>query len=722
VSQALARVLGLYAQLFFSRSPWVGALLLAATFLEPVTGAGGLLAALVGVGVARALGLDAAEAWHGAFGVNALLVGLGLAHTYPPSGLALGLVLLGALAAVVVTAALKSLLASVAGLPVLSAPFLLVYPVVLLVGRQVGLAHNDAGSGQVLSARWPLEALGSILFLPRWDVGALVLLALLVHSRIATVFAAASLAVVTALLAALPGAADPVLWRAAALNAMVTALGLTSVWFVPSASALGLAVVGAVLCLLVTAGLAGVGAPALILPFYASTVLLLLAARQRAVDQAPKAIDFVPGTPEENLRHFRTQRARFASLHPVAFHLPFRGAWTCTQGVDGAFTHQGPWRHGFDFEVKGEDSKLFSRGGDTPEAHHCFRLPVLAAADGTVVSVQDQVADNAVGALDLAHNWGNVVVLQHAPGLFSLVAHLAQHSVKVVPGQVVQRGAVVGLCGSSGRSPRPHLHFQLQATAEVGAPTLPCRFADVVRVADDGEALLREVTCAEGDTLRSLESEDDVARCLQWPVGVAQTAQLQGRQERVTAEVDLYGRHVLRSDLGGVLYFRRGATGFVAEDDLGPQRSVVRLLRVALARVPFEARASMRWTDLVPSRWQGGVVRRTLRDFVAPFVTTEGLEVDYALTREAGLVVVTGQSQQRDGRGVPRLTSRATLSALRGLVSVEVTVRGRTVRATFTPLNAADTPTAATVQPNRWGLVPAPIQHSQRGEACAERP
>ena len=30
---------------------------------------------------------------------------------------------------------------------------------------------------------------------------------------------------------------------------------------------------------------------------------------------------------------------------------------------------------------------------------------------------------------------------------------------------------MLGLCGSSGRSPRPHLHFHLQGTAALGAPT-----------------------------------------------------------------------------------------------------------------------------------------------------------------------------------------------------------------------------------------------------------
>src|SRR5262249_22929720 len=157
-----------------------------------------------------------------------------------------------------------------------------------------------------------------------------------------------------------------------------------------------------------------------------------------------------------------------------------------TQGVDGAFTHRGAWRHAFDFEVRDADGKL-CRGDAVPatnEDFHCYRLPVLAAADGTVVSVENDVPDNAVGTMNVERNWGNHVVLHHAPGLYSLVAHLARGSVKVYAGQPVRRGDVLGLAGSSGRSPRPHVHFHLQGTPLLGAPTLPCRFTDVVTAGD----------------------------------------------------------------------------------------------------------------------------------------------------------------------------------------------------------------------------------------------
>jgi hypothetical protein len=540
-----------------------------------------------------------------------------------------------------------------------------------------------------------LASLGAVLFLPRWDAGACVLAALLVHSRIAALFTTCALAVVAALLAGAPTPLEPQVQLSALLNAWLTAVALGCVWFVPSSASLGLGVAGALLATLLSVGLATLatrlGVPLLITPFYAAASLVLLATRQRAHDQSPKSVDFLPGTPEENLRYHHTRRARFASLHPVAFHLPFRGAWTCTQAVDGPHTHQGPWRFAFDFEVQGEDESFAVNGGGAPEDFHCYRLPVLAAAYGTVVSIENDVPDVRVGDVDVEHNWGNCVVIAHGVGLYSLVAHLAPGSVRVVPGQLVQRGEVLGACGSSGRSPRPHLHFQLQATSELGAPTLPCRFVDAIRIAEGAERLERELLPAEGDVLRGINPDEDMARLLAFAPDAERWFELDGRRERVVTEVSLLGQRALVSSRGASLPYDAVPEGFVAYDPLGDERSMLYLLRVALPRMPFDAREPLAFADLVPSRWELGPVLHALSEFVAPFARGAGTEMRYRLTREPGRAVITGRSRRRDRRGEPRVSTRVVLDAA-GIATLEVKRGGRVRRAVRAMGPEADAP------------------------------
>ena len=74
---------------------------------------------------------------------------------------------------------------------------------------------------------------------------------------------------------------------------------------------------------------------------------------------------------------------------------------------------------------------------------------LLATDDGRVAEV---VTDDPSG-------FGNYVKLEHAWGE-SIYAHM--HSFNVRNGQVVRRGTVIGLSGSTGFSDGPHLHFSIR--------------------------------------------------------------------------------------------------------------------------------------------------------------------------------------------------------------------------------------------------------------------
>uniref|UniRef100_UPI0040579507 peptidoglycan DD-metalloendopeptidase family protein n=1 Tax=Alistipes sp. TaxID=1872444 RepID=UPI0040579507 len=54
--------------------------------------------------------------------------------------------------------------------------------------------------------------------------------------------------------------------------------------------------------------------------------------------------------------------------------------------------------------------------------------------------------------------YGNLVVIRHDNGLETYYGHLSER--KVVPGQWVEAGQIIGLGGSTGRSSGPHLHFE----------------------------------------------------------------------------------------------------------------------------------------------------------------------------------------------------------------------------------------------------------------------
>ncbi len=120
------------------------------------------------------------------------------------------------------------------------------------------------------------------------------------------------------------------------------------------------------------------------------------------------------------------------------------------------------------------------------EQYFCYGEAIVAAADGTVVRVEDGVADAPFvgwGFCDFTarHFAGSHVIIRHAEGEFGVYAHLIKGSVCVRPGDTVRQGDLVGRCGHSGHSTEPHLHFHLQDSPDFfRGMGLPIRFHDIV--------------------------------------------------------------------------------------------------------------------------------------------------------------------------------------------------------------------------------------------------
>ena len=93
----------------------------------------------------------------------------------------------------------------------------------------------------------------------------------------------------------------------------------------------------------------------------------------------------------------------------------------------------------------------------------------LAAPTGTrVVAPANGVVRVATENYGVSPAAGTVILIDHANGLSTFFAHL--HSLEVVEGQRVERGAVVGTVGSTGKSTGPHLHFEVRRDGESADP------------------------------------------------------------------------------------------------------------------------------------------------------------------------------------------------------------------------------------------------------------
>lgn len=81
----------------------------------------------------------------------------------------------------------------------------------------------------------------------------------------------------------------------------------------------------------------------------------------------------------------------------------------------------------------------------------------LAAPQGTAVYA---TADGIVDKAEWSNGYGNLVEVAHGKGVQTRFGHLSR--ILVHSGQLVHRGDLIALVGSTGRSTGPHLHYEVR--------------------------------------------------------------------------------------------------------------------------------------------------------------------------------------------------------------------------------------------------------------------
>lgn len=170
----------------------------------------------------------------------------------------------------------------------------------------------------------------------------------------------------------------------------------------------------------------------------------------------------------------------------VAYDLPFEGAWAV---VNGGITEQTShaWnipveRYAYDF-LHMRQGRSYCGDERKPESYYCYGKTILAPADGVVVKVKDKWTDSLLFGngrfFSLSgHVAGNSVLIKHAEGEYSFMAHLKKDSILVHKGDHVLRGQKIAQCGNTGNSTEPHLHFHLQnGKSFYTSVGLPIRFS-----------------------------------------------------------------------------------------------------------------------------------------------------------------------------------------------------------------------------------------------------
>lgn len=161
--------------------------------------------------------------------------------------------------------------------------------------------------------------------------------------------------------------------------------------------------------------------------------------------------------------------------------LPFKDEWTVFWGGDtkeqNYHVEYRAQKNAFDMIIMDDNGKSFKTNGATNEDYYAFAKELLAPCEAEVVIVVDGVKDNKPGEMNPVDVTGNTVVMRTVNNEYLIFAHFKKNSIAVSEGQKVKQGQLLGLCGNSGNSSEPHLHFHIQNSKEMASSTgIKCYF------------------------------------------------------------------------------------------------------------------------------------------------------------------------------------------------------------------------------------------------------
>lgn len=638
-----------YSQIFFSNNKALAVLLMLVSFFDAGAGLGGAIAIIICQILAALLKSNPQHIRDGTLTFNALMVGVAIGVMYQWNLSILVLIAVASSLTFFITVWYLAMLGA-KRLPMLSYPFLLgIWAVILGAGKfsllklspktTISLFHlfpelfenTNHWVSQLPMADYLhllFRSTGAIFFQFNDLAGIIILTGIFFTSRISFMLALYSFSIGFVFYQGLEGDFSQLIYSYIGFNFIMTGIALGGFFVVPSANSfllVGLVIpVNALLISALHTLFQVIGLPLFSLPFNIVVLLTLTIIGQRYFAGGLVPVYYQEYSPEKHVYKYRRSINRFGKQAAIHLALPVMGDWHISQGFSGRHTHKDAYRFAWDFDVRDESGMSFRVPGTKPEDYYCYALPVLAPAAGYVSDVLDGIEDNMVSDVNLLQNWGNSIVIKHTEGLYSKLSHLQPGSILVKPGDYVYKGQVIARCGSSGRSPEPHLHFQLQATPYIGSTTLCYPIAYYLVKGQKGLVLRAFEYPMEGETLRNYSPSVMLLSAFNLLPGKSIKAEAERGNQHQTETwrvyVNGYNQSYLYSEeTGATAYFINDGSVFYFTEYYGTKKSLLFQFYQSAYKVLLGYYRGTGVVDqMMPSDYMAYPMR-IVYDFVAPF-------------------------------------------------------------------------------------------------------
>ena len=648
-------ILNSYSLMFFSLNNVFAFIIILVTFFSPIVGMCGFLAVVLINASAYLSGFNRDEIKKGLFGFNALFLGLSLGYEFSVNGAFIVLFLTSILVLLLVTVWVKGLF-TIHNLPFLSFPFILVYWIVSLAASNFTNIHLDETHTYTIneiaksqSSYWYqfVHSLDNISVLPfalsffktlagtffQTSIlgGILIALGLLYFSRIAFSLSVIGFYLAYFFYSVFGADVNDLNYNLLGSNFIFIAISVGCFFLIPNTYSYITVIILVPILLFVLLSLGKILSvfqiKAYTLAFSVVCTAFLFSLNQRWFHKYLYVATIQYFSAEKTIYKYLNSLQRFKNEHLYKIALPFIGEWNVSQGYNGKITHLGDWSKALDFVIVDSKSNTYreptsAREGFTRENFYCYNKEIYSPYDGYVYDIINTVEENDVGEINTEYNWGNSIIINHLNGLFSQISHIKKDSFDVFIGQYITKGTYLARCGNSGRSPEPHIHFQLQTTPIAGAKTLEYPISYFIERNGIEKKLKISEVPTEGSFISNVQVNELLTSSFSFLPGQKMSFQKENTQTVIQWEVftDSYNKtYIYCKESNSYAYFINDGVMLYFIDFEGDHKSLLFNFYLAAYRQLLGYYENVKIKDNVPlfhfnSKWI-----QFFQDFIAPF-------------------------------------------------------------------------------------------------------
>jgi len=643
LSFILNSFLNSYSQIFFSKNKIFGLLLLIVSFFDVYSGLAGVIAIFTSVSLSLLLGFNRSNIQNGYYSFNNVFIGLALGVSYNFNVQFVFFLIFASILTLFFTITIENILEKYL-LPYLSFPFMISIWLVVLSGhefksleisdRGIYVLNDLYGIGgiqavslyeQINNLAIPIpiityfKSLGAILFQYNIIAGVIIAIGLLIHSRIAFLLSIVGFFFTYNYYKFIGADITHLNYLYIGFNFILTSIAIGSFFTIPNI------ILFIPITSIILSGFSSLlsifGLPIYSMPFNMAVLLFLFVLRSGHSNKFIKIPHIQLYSPEQNLYNYVNNSKRFNNFFYAPIDFPFFGEWKISQGNNGNHTHKGDWQYALDFNIVDNTDNQFKGEGLVLDDYYCYNKPVLAPIDGLVIEIIDSVKDNNIGDVNIEENWGNAVIIKYSESLYASLNHLRTDKIKVKVGDIVKKGNIIGYVGNSGRSPYPHLHFQLQKYPHIGSETIYYPIANYIVKTDNKYTLKLFDIPKENETVMNIVSDSSMIKAYNFTPGqkliVLSTNKVNLEWEILT---DAYNNtYIYCRETNSSAYFINTDNIFMFTSFYGNKKSHLFYFFLANYKILKSFYQDIEYDDSLPLTLFNNKIMLMLQDIFAPF-------------------------------------------------------------------------------------------------------